>query len=84
LLSGDCIGCIGAIDGQLGADANRKQAKAFTATLAPLMGEMKKRGLSLREMAAELTAQGIRTPRGGLWSACAVRNVLLRLAPAAQ
>ena len=30
-------------------------------------------------MAAELTTQGIRTPCGGQWSACAVRNVLQRL-----
>jgi hypothetical protein len=30
-------------------------------------------------MAAELTAQGIQTPRGGQWSACAVRNMLLRM-----
>jgi hypothetical protein len=32
-----------------------------------------RRGPSLRPMAAELTAQGIQTPRGGHWSACAVR-----------
>jgi DNA invertase Pin-like site-specific DNA recombinase len=70
------------VDGQLGADANRKRADAFAAKLAPVVGGMQGRGLTLREMAAELTAQGIRTPRGGQWSACAVRNVLLRLAPA--
>jgi hypothetical protein len=34
-------------------------------------------------MAAELTAKGIQTPRDGQWSACAVRNVLLRLGSAA-
>jgi DNA invertase Pin-like site-specific DNA recombinase len=72
------------LDGQLGADANRKRAAAFAAKLAPIMSEMRGRGLSLREMAAELTAQGIRTQRGGQWSACAVRNVLLRLAPASR
>jgi DNA invertase Pin-like site-specific DNA recombinase len=70
------------IDGQLGADANRKQAEAFAAKLAPVITDMQGRGLSLRQIAAQLTAQGIRTPRGGQWSACAVRNVLLRLAPA--
>jgi hypothetical protein len=26
-----------------------------------------------------MAAQGIQTPRGGQWSACAVRNVLQRL-----
>jgi DNA invertase Pin-like site-specific DNA recombinase len=70
------------VDGQLGAEANKKQADAFAATLAPVITDMQGRGLSLRQVAAELTAQGIRTPRGGQWSACAVRNVLLRLAPA--
>jgi DNA invertase Pin-like site-specific DNA recombinase len=70
------------VDGRLGAEANTKHAEAFAATLAPIIGDMRGRGLTLREMAAELTAQGIRTPRGGQWSACAVRNMLLRLAPA--
>jgi DNA invertase Pin-like site-specific DNA recombinase len=68
-----------AVDGRLGADANRKQAEVFAAKLGPMMAEMQNRGLSLREMAAELTAQGIQTARGGKWSACAVRNVLRRL-----
>jgi hypothetical protein len=47
--------------------------------LEPVVGDLRRRGLSLRQMAVELTAQGIQTPRGGQWSACAVRNVLLRL-----
>ena len=72
------------VDGQLGAYANSKQAEEFAATLAPIMGELRDRGLTLREMAAELAAQGIRTPRGGQWSACAVRNVLQRIGPAPQ
>jgi DNA invertase Pin-like site-specific DNA recombinase len=67
------------VDGQLGADANRKQAEAFAAKLASVIREMRGRGLSLRDMAAALTAQGIRTQRGGQWSACAVRNVLRRV-----
>jgi DNA invertase Pin-like site-specific DNA recombinase len=72
------------VDGQLGAEANKRQAKAFAAKLAPVMAEMQSRGLTLHQMAAELTEQGIRTPRGGQWSACSVCNVLLRLAPALQ
>jgi DNA invertase Pin-like site-specific DNA recombinase len=59
------------LDGRLGADANRKQAAAFAAKLAPIVGEMRSRGLSLRKIAAELATQGIRTQRGGQWSACA-------------
>ena len=42
------------------------------------MREMQSRSLSLRQMAAELTAQGIQTPRGGQWTAAAVRVVLMR------
>jgi len=55
------------------------QAEAFAAELRPLIEGMQARSLSLRQMAAELTAQGIQTPRGGAWSAASVRNVLLRL-----
>lgn len=34
--------------------------------------------MSLHKMAAELTDQGIVTPRGGAWTATAVRRVLAR------
>jgi DNA invertase Pin-like site-specific DNA recombinase len=67
------------VDGRLGAVANRDRAEAFANKLAPIMAEMERRPLSLRQMAAELTAQGIQTPRGGQWTAAAVRAVLLRL-----
>lgn len=66
------------VDGKLGAQANRKQADAFAAKLGPIMGDLQGRGLSLRQMAAELTTLGIQTPRGGQWTAAAVRSVLLR------
>ena len=68
------------VEGRLGAEAQQRQAQAFAAELEPVVGDLRRRGLSPRHMAAELTAQGIQTPRGGRWSACAVRNVLLRLA----
>jgi len=67
------------VNGQLGAEALQRQAEAFAAELRPLIEGMQARSLSLRQMAAELTAQGIQTPRGGAWSAASVRNVLLRL-----
>ena len=69
------------VDGTLGAQANRDKADEFAAKLTPIMAEMRKRSLSLRQMAAELTAQGIQTPRGGQWTAAAVRGVLARLEP---
>jgi hypothetical protein len=51
----------------------------FAERLKPVLGDIQSRGLSLGRMAAELTAQGIETPRGVNWTACAVRNVLLRI-----
>jgi len=67
------------VDGRLGAASNHKNARAFAETLAPMVADMQTRGLSLRGMAAELATQGVQTPRGGQWSAAAVRAVLLRL-----
>ena len=67
------------VDPTLGAAANRAKAEAFAAKLAPLVTEMRQRGLSLRQIAAELTAQGVETAQGGQWTAAAVRLVLLRL-----
>lgn len=66
------------VDGRLGAAANQDAADAFAAKLAPTVNEMRGRGLSLRQVAAELTTQGIQTARGGQWTAAAVRTVLLR------
>jgi DNA invertase Pin-like site-specific DNA recombinase len=68
------------VDGKLGAEANREKASEFAAKLAPIMAEMVQRSLSLRQIASELMDQGIQTPRGGQWTATAVRNLLSRLA----
>lgn len=67
------------VDGRLGAVANQNKADAFAEKLAPILTELQGHGMSLRQMAAELTAQGIQTPRGGQWSAAAVRALLLRV-----
>ena len=68
------------VDGKLGNDANRAKADAFAADVGPMTRAMRDRGLSLRQIAAELTKEGIRTARGGLWTAAAVRSVLGRAA----
>jgi DNA invertase Pin-like site-specific DNA recombinase len=65
-------------DGRLGAVAMRSKADAFATRLAPLMADMKQRGLSLHQMAAELRANSIETARGGSWTATTVRRVLAR------
>ncbi len=52
---------------------------AFAAGVGPIVGKLRAQGQSLRQIAAELVARGIRTPRGGVWSAAAVRAVLGRV-----
>jgi DNA invertase Pin-like site-specific DNA recombinase len=62
-----------------GRAANRAAAVAFAANVLPIIREIKAGGAqSLRAIAAELTRRGIRTVRGGSWSAEAVRQVLAR------
>ena len=56
-------------------EAPDQRAKDIASAVVPL----RERGASLREIAAQLSTQEIPTPRGGAWSADAVRRVLLRL-----
>lgn len=44
----------------------------------PMISSLRDQGKSLRAIAGELTARGIRTRRGGPWSAAAVNAVLAR------
>ena len=67
-----------AVDHVLGTAAIRERAVAYAATVGPLVTEMRKQGMSLRAMAADLTSRGVRTSRGGEWSAAAVRSILIR------
>ena len=66
-------------DAQAGAEGNKKAAANFAERVGPMALDMRQRGLSLAQVAAELTAQGVRTARGGAWTATAVRNVLARV-----
>jgi DNA invertase Pin-like site-specific DNA recombinase len=53
-------------------------AAAFAADLAPVLADIRAAGhTSLRAIAAELTARGIRTRRGGRWGVGNVRLLLL-------
>jgi DNA invertase Pin-like site-specific DNA recombinase len=67
------------VDGALGAAAQRDRANAFAAGVGPMVRKMHDEGLSLRRVAAQLSEKGIKTPRGGAWTAAAVRNVLARV-----
>jgi hypothetical protein len=46
--------------------------------LAPLLAELKNAGLSVRQMASELTARGIQTPTGAKWHGQTVSRALNR------
>jgi DNA invertase Pin-like site-specific DNA recombinase len=63
------------------AAALKASAKAFGADLAPIIGELRARGItSLNALAKALTEQGIPTARGGsVWTPTAVRRVLAAL-----
>ena len=56
-------------------------ADRHAANVLPVIEEIRRGGAtSLRQVAAALAARGVRTPRGGAWTAAAVRNVLARRA----
>jgi DNA invertase Pin-like site-specific DNA recombinase len=55
------------------APAHKAAAKARAETLKPILVELT--GKSTRQIAAELTARGIQTPRGGRWQAQSVVNL---------
>jgi DNA invertase Pin-like site-specific DNA recombinase len=60
------------------APAHHAAAKARADELRPILSELA--GRSTRQIAAELTARGIPTAKGGRWQAQSVANVLRHLA----
>ena len=66
----------------LGTAAIRRDADAFALRVGPTMAALRGQGMSLRQIARELQARGVKSARGGAWTARAVLNVLARhLAP---
>jgi DNA invertase Pin-like site-specific DNA recombinase len=63
------------------APAHKAAAQARAEELRPILAELASQ--STRAIAAELTARGIPTPRGGRWQAQSVANMLRHLAMAA-
>jgi hypothetical protein len=51
-------------------------ASRFRGTVAPLVQRLRSEGLSLRQVAAELNARGIKTTRGRRWQAASILGVL--------
>lgn len=67
------------VDTAAGREAQRQQAEAFAQSVGGIVLPLWQQGVSLRGIASEMAARGIRTTRGGQWSAAAVRSVLGRL-----
>lgn len=66
------------VDHAAGTAALQAAADAFAADVGPIAAALRDQGKSLRQIAAALVEQGIRTARGGAWTATAVKNVLER------
>lgn len=65
-------------NGSDGGAAARVKADAFATRVAPIVHTLQAGGMGLRGIAAALAERGIRTPRGGNWTAQAVKNLLER------
>jgi hypothetical protein len=65
-------------DARLGAAAQRAHANAFAARVRPTIVALQAEAKSLRQIASELTAKGVKTAQGGAWVATTVRRVLAR------
>ena len=65
-------------NGVEGGVAVKAKADDFARPVAPIAAELRAAGMSLRAIAAELTARNIRTPRDANWTAAAVNNLLSR------
>jgi DNA invertase Pin-like site-specific DNA recombinase len=62
------------------APANRAAALDHANQIKDVLAQLAGAGMSTREIAAELTARGITTPRGGRWHPQTVRRVMERVA----
>jgi Recombinase len=66
-------------DAQLATEARVQRADQTAYRVLPLIDELRQAGArSLHQLAAGLAERGISTPRGGAWTATAVRRALLR------
>lgn len=61
-----------------GAAKNAENACMHAANVLPIIRQIAAGGASLRKIADELNARGIKTARGGLWYAATVRNIMAR------
>lgn len=64
------------VDQAKGVEAIQHKAQAFRSDVGPMIHDLQSRGMSLRQIAAELDRQGVKTSRGKDWTAAAVSRVL--------
>ena len=57
-------------------DAAHHSDTTYAANVSPVIEQIRAGGASLRQIAAELNARGIKFARGGKWHATTVRNVI--------
>lgn len=76
---GVVLGTAGAENLKPNIEARQKQSDAFAQSLAGAFEGFKLRGLTQRQMAAELNQLGLKTARGGEWSLVQVQRVLGKL-----
>lgn len=76
---GVILGKAGAKNLRSNVEARQKIADNFADKLRPLFSNMKERGLSQREMVAELNVIGVPASKGGNWLLSQVQRVIKRL-----
>ncbi|WP_295589781.1 recombinase family protein [uncultured Lamprocystis sp.] len=62
-----------------GADTNRSTADAFASRVWPAIQPLHAQGVSLRKIAERLGGMGIKTARGGSWTAVQVSAIIKRM-----
>lgn len=77
--NGQKLGTAGAANLRRNIKERQDAANAFAAKLAGVVAGFQARGLSQRQMVAELNAVGVRAPRGGEWSLVQVQHLIARL-----
>jgi len=66
---------------KVGAASNAASADAFACNVVPIVRQLQASGLkTLRDLADALNTRGVRTARGGAWTAMTVKRVLDRAA----
>jgi DNA invertase Pin-like site-specific DNA recombinase len=65
---------------KLGAESNRDGADRFAEGVLPIVRPMHEQGRSLNAISRYLNTHGVRSARGGSWTAKSVANVLARAA----